>query len=78
MLKQSWVNHLSRGSKAICEKLIHEQKTRLGADAEYIEEDPSCYIFYGRHDVPHAAARRFLEFSWVYRSLVGAFYDFIF
>ncbi|EHK41692.1 hypothetical protein TRIATDRAFT_312234 [Trichoderma atroviride IMI 206040] len=69
ILKQSWVNHLSRGSKAICEKFIYEQKTKLGADAEYIEEDPSCYIFYGQHDVPHAAARRFLEFSWVYRSL---------
>ncbi|PON24034.1 hypothetical protein TGAM01_v207045 [Trichoderma gamsii] len=69
ILKQSWVNRLSRGSKAICEKFIYEQKIRLGADAEYIEEDPSCYIFYGQHDVPHAAARRFLEFSWVYRSL---------
>ncbi|KAL7903427.1 hypothetical protein HDV63DRAFT_363995 [Trichoderma sp. SZMC 28014] len=69
ILKQSSINHLSRSSKAICEKFIYEQKTRLGADAEYIEEDPSCYVFYGQHDVPHAAARRFLEFSWVYRSL---------
>ncbi|PTB42119.1 uncharacterized protein TrAFT101_008778 [Trichoderma asperellum] len=69
ILKQSWVNHLSRGSKAICEKFIYEQKTKLGADVEHIEENPSCYIFYGQHDVPHAAARRFLEFSWVYRSL---------
>ncbi|KAL7925505.1 hypothetical protein ACQKWADRAFT_330283 [Trichoderma austrokoningii] len=67
--KQSRVNHLSRASKAISEKLIHELRSKLGGHMEHIEEDASRYIFYGQHDVPHAAARRFLEFSWVYKSL---------
>ncbi|KAM0254357.1 hypothetical protein ACHAQJ_006889 [Trichoderma viride] len=67
--KQSQVNHLARPSKIISEKLIHELKAKIGADVEYIEDDPSNYLSYGQQDVPHAAARRFLEFSWVYRSL---------
>ncbi|KAL6910796.1 hypothetical protein GGI43DRAFT_23837 [Trichoderma evansii] len=69
ILNQSRINHLPRASKPLIQKFFREVRKKVGADVEYIEEDPSCYVSYGQHDVLDAAARRILEFSWVHGSL---------